>query len=272
MTTDAVFLHYNNYFNRIVKKEATVAAYLQADPSAASCANINFVPGDGVTTSLIAGFGTNPSISGDYDYVVVFDSSSASRPIISRWFVTQCVRTRAGQYKFDLTRDVVADYYDEIVASPMYIEKGYISSIDNPLLYNKEGLLVNQIKQYEVPLMDESKCGWVVGYVPRNSFSSATTINANVPVQEHADITVNGLTAWDLWAYCSSNVAGKSVAEHSSPKKLTLKVKAEVSPTQASYRYTRYTQGMVGNVAGSDISFTVQRFLNEDYSTWSGLQ
>ena len=52
---NVTLLHYNNYFNRIVKKEASYAAYLTASPNYNKTTNINFVPGDGVSTSLVLG-------------------------------------------------------------------------------------------------------------------------------------------------------------------------------------------------------------------------
>ena len=60
------------------------------------------------------------------------------------------------------------DNLDSVLEAPIYLEKGYIKDTTNPLLYNKESLSVNQIKQYEVPLKDETKCGWIVGYIPNN--------------------------------------------------------------------------------------------------------
>ena len=81
MATSILLLHYNNYFNRQIKKLGTVAAYKAADTDYKECTNVNFVPGDGAFTSVILGFGTNPTnIVNNYDYLVVFDSST----IISR--------------------------------------------------------------------------------------------------------------------------------------------------------------------------------------------
>ena len=43
-----------------------------------------------------------------------------------------------------------------------------INDTDSALLFNKESMTYNQIKTDEIPLMDETGCGWVVGYVPKN--------------------------------------------------------------------------------------------------------
>ena len=46
---------YNNYFNRIVKRETTVATYKSACDSYLEYTGVNFDPNDGITTSLIVG-------------------------------------------------------------------------------------------------------------------------------------------------------------------------------------------------------------------------
>ena len=85
MATSILLLHYNNYFNRIIKKLDTIADYQEADSHSATCDNINFVPGDGILTSLVLGHGTNPatifSNEADYDYAVVFEPND-NEPII----------------------------------------------------------------------------------------------------------------------------------------------------------------------------------------------
>ena len=100
--TNVLVLHYNNYFNRIVKKESSVFDYMDADTvdqvaRYADCQNINFNPADGVLTSVILGYGTNPSgiftNGSDYDYAVVYEyidddvAHTITRNIISRWFI-----------------------------------------------------------------------------------------------------------------------------------------------------------------------------------------
>ena len=58
---------------------------------------------------------------------------------------------------------------------------------------------VNQIKQLEIPLMDETKSGWVVGYIPTDAFSKeapqSDRVEKVVSVPTTADITVDGLNS-----------------------------------------------------------------------------
>ena len=48
-----LLLHYNNYFNRIIKKKDTITDYKSADAGYKEVSNINFNPGDGVNTSIV---------------------------------------------------------------------------------------------------------------------------------------------------------------------------------------------------------------------------
>ena len=81
-----LLLHYNNYFNRIIKKKETIADYKAADANYKEASNINFNPGDGVNTSLILGLGQNGSLfDGDeFDYLVVYDVVNNVNVIDSR--------------------------------------------------------------------------------------------------------------------------------------------------------------------------------------------
>ena len=157
-----LLLHYNNYFNRIIKKKDTIADYKTADADYKEVSNINFNPGDGVSTSIVLGLGQNGNIFGNYDefdYLVAYEIVDNNNVIDSRWFIVEQDRKRAGQYELTLKRDVLADNYNEVINSPIFLEKGFINDVNDPLLYNSESMNVNQIKQLEIPLMDETKCG-----------------------------------------------------------------------------------------------------------------
>lgn len=89
MDTCALLLHYNNYFNRTIKRLETKNEYQDADHAYGLCNHINFNPGDGITTSHIFGFGANQTSLFDgeeYDYLVIYDGSDSEHnyPIVSR--------------------------------------------------------------------------------------------------------------------------------------------------------------------------------------------
>jgi outer membrane lipoprotein SlyB len=160
-------LNYNNYFNRIVKRGSRLEDY--QDFVLYTLERTNFVPNDGVMTEHVIG-------SGDYDgqgdyFVVIKDNE-----IVSRWFIIESVRTRSGQYKLTLRRDLIVDYYNKLVDSPIFIEKATPNS-NSPFIFNKENMSYNQIKKGEWLLQDETKCPWIVGYIARNKVDSANNLS-----------------------------------------------------------------------------------------------
>ena len=97
--------NYNNYFNRKIKKEDTIAAY-GASVYSESGTNINFNSNDGINATYVAGKLNNP-YEDDGNYLIY---SRDNTNITSRWFITESTRTRGGQYQLSLRRDVISDY------------------------------------------------------------------------------------------------------------------------------------------------------------------
>ena len=228
-----LLLHYNNYFNRIIKKEETVAAYMNADAHYRVASNVNFNPGDGVNTSLVLGLGQNGTLFDvdEFDYLVAYEIVDDVSVIRSRWFVLEQDRKRGGQYELTLKRDVLADNYSSVINSPIFIEKGFINDPNDPLLYNSESMSLNQIKQFEMPLKDETESGWVVGYIPSDAFPKVEPeydrVEKEVTVPMSADITVNGLSSWNYWNYCSANPNYKFMADIAGKRKVTVKIRSQ---------------------------------------------
>lgn len=282
MATNVLLLHYNNYFNRIVKKLDTIGEYKTADTNYSICNGVNFVPGDGINTSLVLGFGNNPSNVFDnganFDYLVVSDSTAPNYNILSRWFIIETNRTRDGQYEMRLRRDLIADNYDDVINSPMYIEKGYISNLNDPLLYNKESLQVNQIKELEVPIKDKTECGWVVGYIPRDSFEQDTTVTSSAVFAQTPDITVQNLSDWTYWNNCELNPNYKSIAEVKSKKEIAWKVKSIYQNNAQLFYACKNVYSYVGKdegwalSAGQSGSGSVGSTLPIWYTDFSGIE
>lgn len=157
---------FNNYFNRVVKKYNTIADYKSHSTSYLEYTGINFDPNDGVATVLIIGSPTQLEsnaplawdLNGTPDYLICYETVNNSPVIRFRWFVLESEKTRDGQYKIALKRDVLAEHYSEILEAPCFIEKGIINNISDPLLLNSENSSVNQIKEAETLLQDETKC------------------------------------------------------------------------------------------------------------------
>ena len=238
-----LLLHYNNYFNRIIKKENTIADYKAADADYKEVSNINFNPGDGVNTSLVLGLGQNGSLfdGEEFDYLVAYEVVDNANVINSRWFIIEQDRERAGQFELTLKRDVLADNYTDVVNSPIFLEKGFINDVNDPLLYNSESMNLNQIKQLEIPLMDETKSGWVVGYIPSDAFPKVEPaydrVEKKVTTPMEADFEIDNINDWSYWQYCLSNPNYKLMADSAGKRKVTVKIRSE--NRHADYRSFR---------------------------------
>lgn len=191
-------ISYNNYFNRTVKREESLAAYLGENNSNVrySEANFNFNPADGANTAITVGRSENPA--NDYgDYLLVVEN----REIASRWFILDEDRFRGKQYRLNLRRDIVADYYEQVLNSTAFIEKG-LPNEDSTLIFNSEGIPFNQIKKGETPLIDDSKMAWICGFVDRDTEAKTISINSTVV----PDIKVDSLTDWSFYQYVGKGV------------------------------------------------------------------
>lgn len=139
-------LNYNNYYNRICKKEDTLTDYLNYQVGD-TIQGVNFNPNDGVNTELIVN--TNQRAN----YLLAVEDNI----INSRWFIVESTRLRNGQHKLMLRRDLIADNYNDIINAPCFIEKATVSNND-PAIYNKENMTFNQIKTSETELKDKTNC------------------------------------------------------------------------------------------------------------------
>ena len=186
-------LNYNNYYNRICKKEDTLTDYLNHQVGD-TIQGVNFNPNDGVNTELIVN--TNQRAN----YLLAVEDNI----INSRWFIIESKRLRNGQHKLMLRRDLIADNYNDIVNAPCFIEKATVSNND-PAIYNKENMTFNQIKTSETELKDETKSSWIVGYIPKNSFQQDTEIKGDIILKGAVDITVQDINNWEYSQYQTTN-------------------------------------------------------------------
>lgn len=176
---------YNSYFNRTIKinTNITLRDFFLSHPDLEYeiISNANFNPNDFVNTEQIINF--NKEWCPDYVLVVGEETDD----IESGWFVLESQRTRLGQFRITLKRDVVNDYYEFISEAPAFIEKATIPPTDSAI-YNSEGMSFNQIKQKEYLLQDETKTAWIVGYMARPE--TQDNINIEVPADIVYDQTL----------------------------------------------------------------------------------
>ena len=195
------FLNYNNYYNRIVKREDTLEDYLDYLVGEPVQGVINWNPNDGVSTSQILN-------SWNYDTPDYMLAVTEDGEIDSRWFVIESEYLRNSQYRVQLYRDVIVDNYDTVINSPCFIEKATPTSIRDPAIYNSEDMTYNQIKHNETLLWDETHCPWIVGYIPRDSFKEATEISIYSSLEGSADITVTNLSEYQYYQYNNQQLVG----------------------------------------------------------------
>lgn len=212
-------LSYNNYFNRIVKRENTVEDYLEFSVYEPLVCNFN--PADGINTEHI--FNTSYlANTPEADYVLVIDATT--REINSRWFIIGASRQRGGQYHLSLRRDLAADFYDNIINAPCYIEKATIPTISSPLIFNSERFFVNQIKKGETLLKDKTGCGWLVGYVSTAdignisiSIPNAPTVLPTTPIEYDSLVEFMNVGAYKDTSNWNVEYKGNLVPRNDSP-------------------------------------------------------
>ena len=259
---------YNNYFNRIHKQESSITDYKEASTSYLEYPNVNFDPQDGIMTSLVVGSETQKIVippqteggssttkvlnfdeAGSPDYLIVYENlplANGGPKIHSRWFILECVKVRQGQYKLALKRDLITDFNESIMKSPCYVEKGYISDVNNPLLLNSEGMKFNQIKQSENFIKDDSHCAWLVGYVKKNiDNSDLSTVNPIVYTTPGDSTSIPAAGSFD-WEPCIEyiNTSGTSIT--ASPKKCFYFYNSDIS--FRTWYQPSYFSIMTGNV------------------------
>ena len=221
-----ILLAYNAYYNRFLKFEASLQDYLDnSEGDSYLIKNVNFNPADGLNTIHIAGNGEldNRLEFRDYSftYALLIEYNSALKTkeeiyadedtlILSKWFILDNDRTRGGQYRLSLRRDVLVDYMKQIKKSPIFVEKGILTDPLNPLLLNNEDVKVNQIKRDEILLKDLSDVPWLVMYLKKGILGNAQLgpnedgkIPINVPSPDPyvAEEINTPIASWPLYQY-----------------------------------------------------------------------
>ena len=197
-----VLLSYNNYANRILKKEDTVSDYYQSAKSFYIIQDYDFNPADGVDTRVTLG-GEYYDYNAVHDYLLVCDGND----IVSRWFIMDADRTRTGQYVINLHRDVLADSWAFLHDAPAFIEKGYLNAND-PAIFNSENMGFNQIKTDETLLKSSMDMPWIVGFYPRdNEQHTGTTVN--ISTRADIDLSNTDFNDWEYTKYQNEDFYGE---------------------------------------------------------------
>lgn len=157
--------NYNNYYNRLFKREANLDAYIAAGTNHFAFSKINFFKNDGVMTTQTLNFAVGQTMP-DPDYLIVSDEN---KNIKSRWFVVESHWNRDLQLSLRLVRDVLVDFYDDYKNEDFYCEKGPIPTGYSDLIYNDEGMTFNQILKSRTLLRPTSGATsrYIVGYIDK---------------------------------------------------------------------------------------------------------
>lgn len=225
---------FNNYNNRFLKRFDSVQEYVDYCTANSleyvlnTSKDTNFNKRDNIHASHVFNENLDPS------YLIWFDKTSGD--IVSRWFVIHYTHLSGTQFMAELKRDCLADNKEEILESPCYIEKGYVDATD-PAIYNKEDILLNQIKTSETLLKDDSKTAWIVGYIAQDH--QALT-NKTFTINPEVDLTIAGdFEDWEYADWCDADE--HSNIDINSPNRFEFRIE-DVYVLTRSYGY-RFSYG-----------------------------
>ena len=255
-------LQYENYYNRKQPRpKATIGEY--GDYILYSQEYMNFNPNDQVNAELIMN-----TIEKDANYAIICNDDGT---IASRWYVIGSVRLAGGQWRFTLRRDLIADFYDDILYAPATIHRGKLRDND-PYILNDEGILFNQIKQSETLLKDETQIPWIVGYIAAPQANETDEVVSVVRRDVTPDFTVETLESWNYVNYIGESNAEGSKTESNFTYYVRAQDDAVVGGYQYKFEYGAKTNNQVdyiGNpLLGATLRFNggnqLDRFVNRD--------
>lgn len=238
--------NFNSYSDRVIKRYNTLNEYLHLYPAVMPDQQTltNFCEGDGVIRTDVT-YRKNVAKEGVPNYAVVTNSYGG---IQSRWFVIDSVNKNNTTWSLTLKRDCIADFYNDILDAPTYIEKATLP-IDSTFIFNKEDISFNQIKKSETLLKDRTGCPWIVGFMAQkqpegSSDAFTTTVSTNMYGQP--DETYTSMANYPYWAYMGNPWDGntnyyKAVSDSNSAiTTLTILVHLNFTLQQQTHAYTYY--------------------------------
>lgn len=234
------YYKFNNYYNRKLKRFSSLSEYQSYLVYTETGNNLNFNPSDGVNTTIKSGRAGNPyNVIADYCIY-----SEDNNTITSRWFIIESDRVMRNQYALRLHRDLLADFYGSWTQSDCFIEKATLPD-NSPFIYNQEEITTNQIKTDEIPLKDETKMAWIVGFIDRE-YKSGSPISINSTIvadynyddwkwKNYVDKEAYAIAIADGYAY-----VGDYTQETPYYKRITLNIgaNAELGPQYSDYEYS----------------------------------
>lgn len=182
----------NNYFNRkVILTGVHNLTEITSNPNLILYkSNLNIPTFSGTECEVIFNTSTNYGVMTNYpDYAVISTTLDDNTTELTRWFVMKFAKIRGEQYKVTLKRDLLADYLSNILDAEGFVEKGFVYNNNAPLLLENEKFDLNEIKQWEAPVMDNSGTAWIVGYISRipADQEQAQPVSTSVPLDDYVD-------------------------------------------------------------------------------------
>ena len=193
---DIYLLSYNNYYNRIYKREETLSAYLSFVVYQVAGVN-TWANGDGVDNIWTTGIVSEDIAGVDYMLTCTGDK------ILGRWFVIEKNEISKNRYKLTLRRDLLAESLPTIENDAFFAERCILPDT-SPYIYNAEDFRVNRIKTKETLIKDKTGVPWIIGYFNKGIESKEISFDLN----NIADITVDSLENWEYNKYRTSPFPG----------------------------------------------------------------
>lgn len=241
--------NFNNYHNRRVIRSTDFGTPVYEETGDA----VNFNPADGVVTQFTAGRALN-AYNGHGDYLVYFADNINPT---SRWFILDATRTREGQYALSLKRDVAVDFYEKIINADTFIEKAILSE-DNPLIFNKENISVNQIKKAEYLLRDVTKTAWILGYIDRKLEETTLSLQS-IEVIPDIDLGDNDISTWDFYTYVEGG-GNQKLYGNSEANTFYFEVLAQAGESVYFQTYINYIESKLTESSNPYISTTPDNY------------
>lgn len=212
-------LNFKNYNNREIEVPGN-----HAEDYTRIYGNINVInnmtlwnPNDGINTVI----NTCWFVSTVPNYVLVTPTDGDE--IESRWWVIKHERIAGTQYRLYLYRDLIADNIDLVLNNQYsFIKRGYCDE-DNNLIYNEEEFVSNEIKAWQYPLTDFTRCPWVCIYLGAQTYETTDSVTITITKDTDGNIldtsqtqstSTNLYNNSAFYPFDFEDVAGAGVNDH----------------------------------------------------------
>lgn len=253
---DIYLLSYNNYYNRLYKREENLSAYLSYVVYQVAGVN-TWANGDGVDNSWTTGIVSEDIAGVDYMLTCTGDK------ILGRWFVIEKNEISKNRYRLTLRRDLLAESLPSIENDAFFAERCILPDT-SPYIYNAEDFRVNRIKKKETLIKDKTGVPWIIGYFNKEIENKPITGDLDAT----ADITVDSLQNWTFYEYISNPFNGFCPDEAVNLTLYWANVEYSYAaiPNWLIYEESSYERKSIGSTWRQDIYSIPEREFNRNFA------